>query len=92
MVFPALAIKVDTKGIAYSWFVVTLITSNNIASLIGRFITSWWDASLKAMFIMTCIRSIWLPITMTFTAITDPEIAPTELWKAIWFIYLNNIW
>jgi len=91
MIYPALAIKVDTKGIGYSWFVVTFITANNVASLGGRFITSWWDASLRSMFIMTIFRSVWLPITMTFTALTDPKIAPDALWKSLWFIYLNNI-
>ena len=47
MIYPALAIRVETPGVPYSWFVVSVVTLNNVSGLIGRFITAWWDASLR---------------------------------------------
>jgi len=47
MVYPALAIRVETPGIPYSWFVVSVVTLNNVSSLVGRIVTAYWDATIR---------------------------------------------
>ena len=77
------------SGLPYSWFSVLIVTARNVCETVGRKIPTYWYPSLRTVWIISIVRSIWFPVTITLTASDDPIILPEQLWRGTWFIFIN---